>query len=149
MRSWRDRKRAWIKVPHPCLTVHGARIQVRADCLNVHRRRPGPAVQSALSGLAATDVVGSISRRVSQSGLGPDWIKFWGLDDPNGRHTDWAGVERLEGNGTQSRAVVSRQPGALPVGGAGSASSSPPTTAPKPARHALVGRPRRAPMSRS
>jgi hypothetical protein len=137
------------------LSIHGARIQVRADCLDVPRRHPRAAVQSALFGVAAVDVVGTISRRASQSGFGPDWIEFWGLDDPSGRHTEGpasAGMGRRGAAGgpqDPDRAMDSCQLNGLHVGGAGSATSSLPTTSPKPARRALVGRPRPAPMSRS
>ena len=48
------------------LSIHGARTQVRADCLNVSSEAPRSIVPSALCGLASTaDVVGATSRRPS------------------------------------------------------------------------------------
>lgn len=46
-------------------SIHGATIEVRADCLDVPRRRPRPAPQSALSGVGTADAVGTISRGAS------------------------------------------------------------------------------------
>src|SRR5674476_1059649 len=60
--------------------------------------------------------LGTISRRASQPGFGPDWIELWGLDEPNGRHTGCpasAGMGRRGAAGGPQDAVPSR--GLLPT----------------------------------
>src|SRR5665647_2235534 len=94
------------------------------------------------------------SRRCLESLRPTSWVPFRGarrsrVSDPTGSSSGawtirtvviqivpprraWAGVERLEGHRTQSRAMDSCQPNGLHVGRAGSATSSPPTTPPTP-----------------